>query len=307
MLLSQESVFRVKIEPERKGKIMTSKSLFRSIVLLTAFVLVLSSAYAMIGRNICGKCNWINKAETILCESCQNPLNHCLKCGHDNMAKADYCANCSMPLAEMRVLATIAPEVRTQLKLGESPRAVADLEIKRLEYLLQTDAENAEKHLFNLAMTHKRIDFYSRESALWLDFLQKYPNSEKAGEARVNGSDSLRKWSYLLYSQGSYARAVELLNESLRLNPANKEAQKWLKIARGGMKKSGQTAVAKPQAVEATEAAPQMEEAKPAPKTEVAPAPAEPAPAVEASPKTEAAPAAEPAPATEAAPQTDNP
>jgi len=299
MLFSQESVFRVKIEPERKGKIMTSKSLFRSVVLLTAFVLVLSSAYAMIGRNICGKCNWINKPETILCENCQNPLNHCLKCGHDNMAKADYCANCSMPLAEMRVLGTIDPEVRAQLKLGESPRAVADLEIKRLEYLLQTDAENAEKHLFNLAMTHKRIDFYSRESALWLDFLQKYPNSEKAGEAKVNGSDSLRKWSYLLYSQGSYARAVELLNESLRLNPANKEAQKWLKIARGGMKRSGQ-AVAKPQAVETTEAAPQMEEAKSAPKTEAAPA-------VEASPKTEAAPAAEPAPATEAAPQTDKP
>lgn len=290
---------------------MTSKSLFRSIVLLTAFVLVLSSAYAMIGRNICGKCNWINKAETVLCQNCQNPLNHCLKCGHDNEARADYCANCSMPLAEMRVLATIAPEVRTQLKLGESPRAVADLEIKRLEYLLQTDAENAEKHLFNLAMTHKRIDFFSRESALWLDFLQKYPNSEKAGEAKINGSDSLRKWSYLLYSQGAYARAVELLNESLRLNPANKEAQKWLKIARGGMKKSGQAAV-KPQAVEATEAAPQMEEAKPAPKTEAAPA-VEAAPAADATPKTEAAPAveaapvAEPAPATEAAPQTDKP
>lgn len=216
---------------------MTSRSFTASIVLLTAFVLILSSAFAMAGRNIC-KCGWIGKPDSVICEACQTPLNPCLKCGTNNMAKADFCSNCSMPLAEMRVLAGIDPVVREQLKLGESPRAVADLEIRRLEYLVQTDTDNAEKHLFNLAEVYRRIGFFSRESALWLDFLNKYPNSEKAAEAKVNGSDSLRKWSYLLFTGRSYAKAAELLEEALRLNPANKAAGSWLKRVRAAMPRS---------------------------------------------------------------------
>jgi tetratricopeptide (TPR) repeat protein len=154
------------------------------------------------------------------------------------MVKDDYCSKCSMPLAEMRVLASIDANVRSELKLGESPRALAEMEIKRLEYLLQTDSGNAEKYMFELAMVHKGINFYSRESAIWLDFLKKFPNSEKAQEASLYGSESLCKWSYLFYSQGLYDSALELINESLRLNPGNKEAGRWLKITRAAMKKT---------------------------------------------------------------------
>ncbi|OGK06961.1 MAG: hypothetical protein A2W80_19320 [Candidatus Riflebacteria bacterium GWC2_50_8] len=210
---------------------MFSKTGIRFVVCLMVFVLALTTAYSFTGRNICGKCRWIGTPDATVCADCQNPMNQCLKCMTLNRVDADYCAKCAMPLAEMRVLSSIDPSVRTELKLGESLRAQAELDIKRLEYLLHTDPDNAEKYMYDLGMRHQQINFYSRESAIWLDFLSKFPESSKQNEVKVFASESLRKWSYLMYSQGRYSKAVELLNESVRLNPDNKEARRWLAIS----------------------------------------------------------------------------
>ena len=218
---------------------MITKSIWRRICVLGSFLLILSVASAFTGRNVCDKCGWIGAPESKICESCQNTLNQCLECMHINEVKADYCAKCGMPMAEMRILGSIDPELRRELRLGESVRARADLEIQRLQHLMQTDPENTEKHLFDLAMRHREIKFYSRESQLWLSFLERYPDSEKVNAVKFYASDSLRKWSYLMYEQRMFTVAVDLLDESLRLNPGNSEARWWLGHTRKAMGKSG--------------------------------------------------------------------
>lgn len=210
---------------------MFSKTGIRFVVCLAVFLMTLAAAHSFVGRNICYKCAWIGTPSATVCGSCQTPMNQCLKCLTLNRVDADYCVKCAMPLAEMRVLSSIEPSVRSELKLGESLRAQAELDIKRLEYLIHTDPDNSEKYLFELAMCHHQINFYSRESQLWLEFLNKFPESSKKEEVSTFASESLRKWSYLVYSQGRYSKAVELLNESLRLNQGNKEARRWLGIA----------------------------------------------------------------------------
>lgn len=210
------------------------------LVTFAFLVFIISAAAAMNGRNVCQKCAWIGGPETILCELCHTPFNQCLNCLHSNQVRADYCGECAMPMAEMRVLNSIDPVVRAELKLGESPRARADMDILRLEHLMRVDPDNHEEYLFDLARRHQQIKFYARESKLWLEFLKRFPGSEKTDVVKFYASDSLRKWSYLMYSQGKFSVSVDLLKESLRLNPGNKEARRWLGYAGNALKKGGE-------------------------------------------------------------------
>lgn len=141
-------------------------------------------------------------------------------------------------MAEMRVLGSIDPDLRRELRLGESVRARADLEIQRILHLMQVDKDNSEQYLYDLAMRHRQINFYSRESQLWLSFLEKYPESEKIAQVKSYASDSLRKWSYLMYEQKMFRAAKDLLNHSLRLNPRNREARLWMGYCLAAMGKS---------------------------------------------------------------------
>ena len=216
---------------------MIGKSKLRRILILGSFLLILSVVSAYPGRNVCDECGWIGLPDSRICEGCQHTLNQCLDCMYTNEVKADYCAKCGMPMAEMRVLGSIDPDLRRELRLGESARA--DLEIQRLQHLMQTDPENTEEYLFDLAMRHRKIKFYSRESQLWLSFLKRYPYSEKIGRVKLYASDSLRKWSYLMYEQKMFAVAADLLNESLLLNPGNDEARRWLSYTSSAMGKAG--------------------------------------------------------------------
>jgi tetratricopeptide (TPR) repeat protein len=138
----------------------------------------------------------------------------------------------------MRILGSIKPEVRSQLKLGESPRARADLDIRRLGHLIAIDPENTEKYMYELGLRYQEINFFSRESETWRAFIRDFPASQHISMVKQYASESLRKWGYLLYKQGRYTKAVELLNESLQMDPNNKTARMWLghasKAARKG-------------------------------------------------------------------------
>ncbi|EKD81622.1 MAG: hypothetical protein ACD_39C01722G0001 [uncultured bacterium] len=223
---------------------MICNSKWRILCLSIVFLLIFSVASAFAGRNVCDKCKWIGTPDARICESCQSPLNLCLDCMHENEVKADYCVKCGMPMAEMRVLGSIDPDLRRELRLGESVRARAELDIQRLKYLMQINPENAEEYSFDLAMRHREIHFYSRESQLWLAFLERYPNSEKVSLVKSYASDSLLKWAYLMYGQEMFTVAIELLNESLRLNPGNSEARLWLGNTYKALGQAGEAAKA---------------------------------------------------------------
>ena len=223
---------------------MTTRSTIRIVVCLALFVCALTAAEAFNWRNVCKKCDYINQPSATHCESCQTPMNHCLKCGTDNRIDADYCVKCAAPLAEMRILGSIEPEVREQLKLGESPRARADLDIRTLKHLISNDPENTEKYQFELGLKYREINFYSRESETWRAFVTAFPDSQHIPLVKQYASESLRKWSYLLYEQGRYSKAVELLNEALQMNPENKNARNWLGHASRAARKGDR--VAKP-------------------------------------------------------------
>lgn len=207
---------------------MNLKSTFRIFLCLAVFMLALTSVEGFNWRNVCENCDYINQPSDTLCQSCQRPMNHCLKCGTDNRIDADYCVKCAAPLAEMRVLGSIEPEVREQLKLGESPRAQAELDIKRLAYLMTIDPDNTEKYTHELGLRYQQINFFSRESETWRAFIKDFPDSQHISTIKQYASESLRKWGYLMYEQGRYSKAVELLNEALQMNPDNKTARSWL-------------------------------------------------------------------------------
>ncbi len=203
------------------------------VILLLLFVVGLANAsQAEYRRNVCDYCGTVGNPETVTCRVCTNPLNQCLNCMHKNKVKADFCKVCDMPLAEMRIYSSIDPETRERLKLGQSVRAIVELDLRRLRHLMETDPDNNEQYLFRMGLRYRQIDFYSEEATTWLEFLNKYPDSEKVYIARLFGSDALRKWSWLKYNQGRYSESINLLKESLRLNPYNTEAKKWLKRAR---------------------------------------------------------------------------
>lgn len=207
---------------------MSAKSTIRIFVCLALFVFALTAVEGFNWRNVCKKCDQINQPSATHCSSCQVPMNKCLKCGTDNRIDADYCVKCAAPLAEMRILGSIEPEVRSELKLGESPRAMADLDISRLRHLISIDPENTEKYMFELGLKYQAINFFSRESATWRAFVKDYPASQHIPLVKQHASESLRKWGYLMYEQGRYSKAVELLNEALQMNPENKSARSWL-------------------------------------------------------------------------------
>lgn len=198
-----------------------------------AVVLVLMSVTLLVygQRNVCQKCKAIAPYDAVKCPNCGNPLNKCLDCGTENKANADFCVKCGAPLAEMRLLSTIASGTRHKLKLGKSPRALAEKEIARCEYLAKKNPENAEVYYFKKAKALHKMKFYVRESAAWQDFLTKFPATKKKGIAENFLSEALRKWGYLFYSQKKIKLAIEKFWAATEVNPKNPLAWEWLAIA----------------------------------------------------------------------------
>lgn len=209
--------------------ITTRYKLFITLVLAVFFLsMTVYAAQMTAGRNICRVCNSICAVDARACYECDTPLNLCLDCNTQNPANLDYCETCQAPLANMRVLASIAPEVREQLRLDQSKRAVIDKELGKVDYRLKTGTGDREDLLFTKAKLLNMMKFYSRESEAWRAFLNEFPNSDQSSYAEASLSEALRKWAYLLYTQKNITAATELLHDATQTNPTNSLAWRWL-------------------------------------------------------------------------------
>ena len=197
-------------------------------LLLLLFCTFFTNSPVCAQRSYCKDCAIYCGPTAIECPKCKTPFNLCLECNHKNPANADYCHKCKAPLAEMRVLGSIASSTRDELKLGKSTRAQLERELLKVNHLLSEEPEKEKVHLFRKGKILKQIGFYARETKVWRKYLKYYPNSRQATFVKVYLSDSLRKWSFLFYSQGKKEKALEMLKESVKVNPMNLQAWEWL-------------------------------------------------------------------------------
>ena len=199
--------------------------MFLAIVLTIGFFIV---ANAQIQRNMCRECQAITEIDATHCPECQAPLNLCLDCSTANPANADFCIKCNAPLAEMRVLSSIDPETRKELKLGKSERAELEKELLKINYMLEKKPDDSEKLLFRKGKILHRMEFFSQEAIVWREYLQRWPKTPKKSFIQFYLSEALRKWGFLFYQQKNIASATELISEATEVNPVNKEAWQWL-------------------------------------------------------------------------------
>lgn len=178
-------------------------------------------------QNVCKVCNTQAELTDVRCKQCGNPLNKCLSCGTENEVQADFCVKCKEPLAEMRLLGTIDNDVREDLRLGDSTRARLERELKTIEHLLTTNPEKTEAYMYRRAKVFQQMNFSSREADAWQAFLDKFPESQKAGNAKAYLSEALRKWGYLFHQQGNKDAALGKFLEACQANPMNAEALTW--------------------------------------------------------------------------------
>jgi tetratricopeptide (TPR) repeat protein len=178
-------------------------------------------------RNICD-CGAVAELPDITCRKCQKPLNKCLACGTENPVSADFCTQCGEMLAEMRVLAKIDPELREELRLGQSDRAQLDRELARLNNLLETEPDKAETYLYRRAKVYNKMSFWAREANEWKDYLEKFPQNPRKNRIKALQSEALRKWGNLFYHQNEMKQAQAKFLEAANANPMNVEAWRWL-------------------------------------------------------------------------------
>ncbi len=198
----------------------------RSLLLVCISVLFLAGAVVAV-KNMCPKCGKVQELDAINCKYCEEPLNQCLECKTLNPVSEDYCTNCFENLAEMRVLASIDPETRESLKLGESERAQLDRELQKLNFMLENDPDKREKILFRRGKIYHRMGFSAREVSEWESYLQEFPQTPKKAIIVTYLSEALRKTGYLFYSQGNKNKAFGLFKQATEANPVNPEAWSW--------------------------------------------------------------------------------
>ncbi len=196
-----------------------------STVTLLFAVLCIGQALAI--RNICNDCGQVAEPTDITCSKCDEPLNICLACDTMNEVQADFCAKCGEDLAYMRVLSTIDPETRDELRLGQSDRARLERSLARLNHLLEKDPENAETYLYRRAKVYQQMGFWSNEANAWSDFLRQFPDTPKKNRIQGFQSEALRKWGFLFYQQGQKQTAQEKFLQAVKVNPMNTEAWLW--------------------------------------------------------------------------------
>ena len=201
---------------------------FFFFILFLALVTGFSGTQAVFAiRNICDDCGQVAEPTDVTCSKCDEPLNVCLACETLNEVAADFCVKCSEDLAYMRVLATIDPETRDELRLGQSDRARLERSLARLNHLIEKDPDNAEAYLYRRAKVYQQMEFWSGEAKAWADFLSKYPDSTKKSRIQSFQSEALRKWGCLFYQQGQKAEAGEKFVQAAKINPMNTEAWLW--------------------------------------------------------------------------------
>ncbi|MFZ2957829.1 MAG: tetratricopeptide repeat protein [Candidatus Ozemobacteraceae bacterium] len=179
-------------------------------------------------KNICPNCNTMADEKDSVCKKCSRPLNQCLDCGMQNIVTADACASCSADLAEMRVLGNIDPQVRDDLRLGQSDRAQLERALMRLDNLLEKQPEQAEMFLYRKAKTLQQLKFWPRAVEAWRMYLKRFPATSRKAKIDAYLSECFRQWGYLFYQQDQAELALEKFNAAVKANPMNAEAWRWV-------------------------------------------------------------------------------
>lgn len=200
--------------------------LFSFVCLILLGFLSVTELWAL--KNVCKSCNTMAELTDLTCKKCKKPLNRCLACGALNPVSVDYCTQCGEMLAEMRVLDTIDPELREELRLGQSDRAQAERELAKINNLIEKDPGKLEIYLYRQAKIFRRMSFYSREAQAWKEYLEKFPLSPKRNRINAFYSESLRLWGNLFYEQGEIKSALEKFELAAKTNPMNAEAWMWV-------------------------------------------------------------------------------
>jgi hypothetical protein len=179
-------------------------------------------------KNVCPNCGATAQLDQTHCAKCGRVLNKCLSCGTENKVAEDYCVTCFEPLAEMRILSTIASDVREELRLGASERAQLERELRKLEFQLEKDPANRKVYLYRRARIFRQMDFASREAQAWQEYLKEFPDTPKRRTIEAFLADALRKWGYLFYQQGQREEAMKRFKEAVAANPLCAEAWQWI-------------------------------------------------------------------------------
>ncbi|MBF0406016.1 MAG: tetratricopeptide repeat protein [Candidatus Riflebacteria bacterium] len=196
-----------------------------SFSLIVFFVLVSIVGYSL--KNVCHYCGTMATLDETICKKCQRAMNECLDCGMINTVSVDFCASCTADMAEMRILGTIDPETRDDLRLGKSDRAQLERSLQRLTFKLEKEPDNAEIINYRIAKIYQQMAFYSREAQCWKEYLEKFPSTKKREKVLIYQSEALRQWGYLFYQQKKKNAALEKYLESAAINPGNAESWLW--------------------------------------------------------------------------------
>lgn len=202
------------------------KRILLVVAVLLCFTMTAGLVFAL--KNVCPQCRTMAQATDVVCKKCGHILNKCLSCGTQNPVSADYCQTCFEPLAEMRVLRTIASDVREDLRLGESERAQLDRELQKLNFQVENDPANRKVYLYRRARILGQMDFAAREAMAWQEYLREFPDTPKKPAVQAFLSEALRKWGYLFYQQGQKKEAMDRFEQAAQTNPMNAEAWSWV-------------------------------------------------------------------------------
>ncbi len=237
------------------------------VMAILAFCTVFAASPCWALKNVCPACRTMVKdLASIECPNCARVLNECLACNTRNPVKADFCMGCGAALAESRVLSTIATGTREALRLGQSPRAVQERELAKIENQIAKKGVSAPYAFYRITIL-TQMEWWSKAAAACHEFLTKWPEDPHKVQVTKQLAEALRRWGYLLYQQGDRKGAIEKFGAAVKTDPANKEASWWfVHTQKGDVEK----ALTKP-------GAPKLPKAgKPEPKGAATPAPAAP-------------------------------
>jgi len=114
------------------------------------------------------------------------------------------------------------------LRLGNSPRALAEKELDKTRHLLEVGRLPEADFLLQAGGLYRSMSFFSREAGTWDEFLRKYPDHPQAAKVAKAWETARIQWAYLFYEQGRPTAALEILQGTVERRPAAAEAWSWI-------------------------------------------------------------------------------
>lgn len=210
------------------------RNLFGILALLLvcfSFSLVCDTVWAF--KNVCPDCvKVIDNLDLTACPDCGRAVNKCLACGFVNPIRNDNCENCSATLAESRVSRTIDKETRDDLQLGESPRALIEVELRQIEERVNNEGLTPELAARQVELL-TQMGWWSKANWVALDFSSRFPDADQKAQVSACRVTALRNLAFLALEAKEKDKAVDYLNTALSLDPKDKQSLNLLKVASG--------------------------------------------------------------------------